>query len=215
MDDDDLRRGQPTVHVAFGVRTAIYAGAALMPLAVRVVGSAAEGLGLGADVSSQLITTLTAASGGAGMVGGQLLDLQAERVEVDLEGLERIHLGKTARLIAACCTMGGLAAEAEADTIDRLSRYGVAIGLAFQTVDDILDVTGSSRAMGKVGGRDIELGKATTPSVMGLDGARTRAEDLGSVALDAIAPLDGAAGLREIARLVLERDRVDWRGGRC
>ncbi len=207
MDNDDLRRGRPTVHVKYGVRAAILAGAALMPLAIRAVGSAAAQMGLSDEIGARLITTLAVASGGNGMVGGQLLDLEAERATVDTEELERIHIGKTARLIAACCTMGGLAAGAGADTVDRLTRHGVAIGLAFQTVDDILDVTGSARRMGKMGGRDVALGKATTPSVLGLDGARARAEQLGRRALEEIEPLSATDGLREIARHVLERDR--------
>ncbi|WP_420447909.1 polyprenyl synthetase family protein [Candidatus Palauibacter sp.] len=207
MDDDDLRRGRPTVHIRYGERAAVLAGAALLPLAIRAVAEGAAGLKLSDPAASRLIGTLTAAAGSDGMVGGQLLDLLAEKERVSFDKLARIHLGKTARLIAACCTMGGIAARAPAAIVDRLTRFGIAIGLAFQTVDDILDVTGSSSRMGKIGGRDAALGKATVPSVLGLDGARARAEEFGREALGEIAPLDGADRLREIGRLVLERDR--------
>ena len=207
MDDDDLRRGRPTVHVRYGERVAILAGAAIQPLAVLAVGDGAAGLELEEAVTARLIAVLARASGGRGMVGGQLLDLEAERADVGFERLERIHLGKTASLISACCTMGGLAARAPEETVDRLTRFGISIGLAFQTVDDILDVTGSARAMGKVGGRDEALGKATTPSILGLDGARERARELGRAALEELAPLPTAHRLREIGRLILERDR--------
>jgi len=150
---------------------------------------------------------LAMASGGSGMVGGQLLDLRAERVPVDPETLETIHLGKTARLISASCAVGALATRAATETVERLSRCGRMIGLAFQTVDDILDVTGSTQRMGKTGGRDQALGKATTPSVLGLEAARLRAARLGDLALEEIHPLPRADRLREIAGIVLERDR--------
>ena len=207
MDDDDLRRGRPTVHVRYGERAAVMTGAALLPLAIRAVAEGAAGLRLPDPVAGRLIGILTAAAGSDGMVGGQLLDLLAEKKRVSFEALARIHLGKTARLIAACCTMGGVAARAPEETVDRLTRFGIAIGLAFQTVDDILDVTGSSSRMGKIGGRDEALGKATTPSILGLEGARVRAEQFGREALGEIAPLADPDRLREIGRLVLDRDR--------
>ncbi len=207
MDDDDLRRGRPTVHVRYGERAAVMTGAALLPLAIRAVVGGAADLKLPDRVASRLVGVLTAAAGSDGMVGGQLLDLLAEKESVGFNTLARIHLGKTARLIAACCTMGGVAARAPEQTVGRLTRFGIAIGLAFQTVDDILDVTGFSTRMGKIGGRDEALGKATAPSVLGLDEARARAEELGREALGEVSPLAGADRLREIGRLVLERDR--------
>ena len=207
MDDDSVRRGRPTVHVQFGERAAIIAGAALMPLAVQAVGDGAVGLGLPDDVAGRLIATLTTASGAAGMVGGQCLDIQAEGSGADLEMIERIHLGKTAQLITACCTMGGIAAQAANETVDRLARFGVAIGRAFQTVDDILDVTGSSDRMGKAQGRDAAQGKVTIVSVLGLEGARERAAQLGRTALREVEPLEGADMLRELGRRILSRER--------
>ena len=207
MDDDELRRGRPTLHVRYGERVAILAAAAMQPLAVLAVGEGAAGLGVNDSDAARLIAVLAEASGGGGMVGGQLLDLRAEGEEVDFDTLERIHLGKTSSLIRACCTMGSVAAGASDETIARLTRFGTAIGLAFQTVDDILDVTGSSRRMGKVRGRDEALGKATTPSLLGLNGASERAEQLGRDAFRELSSLPAAALLREIGRLILERDR--------
>ncbi|MDH3734566.1 MAG: polyprenyl synthetase family protein [Gemmatimonadota bacterium] len=207
MDDDDLRRGRPTLHVEFGDRAAVLAGAALMPLAVEVLSTAAVDLGIGEAAAGRLVGILTAASGGAGMVGGQLLDLRAEGRSVGIDELDLIHEGKTARLIEACCLMGGVAAGAEEAVVERLGRYGRALGLAFQVVDDILDVTGSAKAMGKTSGRDAELGKATYPNIVGLEGARARADGLVDVALDQIAPLGAAGGLAHIARLVVDRER--------
>ena len=207
MDDDDLRRGRPTVHMRYGGRTAILAGAALMPLAVEVVGIAAGGLALAEAVTARLVRLLTSASGGSGMVGGQLLDLRAEGRPVGVEELDRIHAGKTARLIEAACLMGGVAARATEDDVARLGRYGRSLGLAFQVVDDILDVTGTAQSMGKVGGRDAALGKATYPNVVGLDAARARAEELGEDARREIAGLADPSGLASIASLVVDRER--------
>lgn len=207
MDDDDLRRGRPTVHVEFGERDAVLAGAALMPLAVEVVATAARDLGAGDRTAGRLAGILTAASGGGGMVGGQWLDLQAEGRAVDVDELDRIHRGKTSRLIEASCLMGGLAAGGSDEDLRRLGAYGRSLGLAFQVVDDILDVTGSTQAMGKTGGRDAELGKATYPNVVGLDRARERASELVRAALAEIEPMAGAGSLERIARLVVDRER--------
>ena len=197
MDDDNLRRGRPTVHVSFGVRAAILAGAALMPLAVGTIGSAADGLGVGMDIKTEMIKTLVAASGGAGMVGGQLLDIEAEGGEVDLDTLEGIHLGK----------IGALAAGAGPDVLERLANYGLKVGLAFQAIDDILDVIGSTEKLGKFGGRDQVLGKVTTPSVLGLSGAKERAAQLGNEAMAELDFLPGSEGLHRITHLILDRDR--------
>jgi geranylgeranyl pyrophosphate synthase len=207
MDDDDLRRGRPTVHVRFGEREAILAGAALMPLAVEVVGEAAAELGVDDDTASRLTEILTSASGGAGMVGGQLLDLRAEGRAVEIDELQRIHEGKTARLFQAACLMGGVAAGANEDVVTRLGRYGRSLGLAFQVVDDILDVTGTAQSMGKVGGRDAELGKATYPDLVGLERARAHAADLVSSALGELEAVEHSGGLAQIATMVVERER--------
>jgi len=139
------------------------------------------------------------------MVGGQLLDLRAEGRAVEIAELEHIHEGKTARLIEAACLMGGVAAGAEEKVVECLGRYGRSLGLAFQVVDDILDVTGTTQSMGKVGGRDAELGKATYPDLVGLENAQTRAADLVSSALGELGGVGDAAGLAEIATMVVER----------
>ncbi len=207
MDDDNLRRGRPTVHVSFGVRGATLAGGALMPLAVGTIGSAADELGVGLDIKTEMIKTLVVASGGAGMVGGQLLDIEAEGGQVDLHTLEEIHLGKTARLISASCVIGALAAGGGTAAIERLANYGLKVGLAFQAIDDILDVIGSTEKLGKFGGRDQVLGKVTTPSVLGLSGAKKRAEQLGDEAILELDLLPDSEGLHQITRLILDRDR--------
>ena len=207
MDDDDLRRGRPTVHVSFGVRGATLAGGALMPLAVGTIGSAADELGVGLDIKTEMIKTLVAASGGAGMVGGQLLDIETEGGEVDLDTLEGIHLGKTARLLSASCVIGALAAGAGPSVLERLANYGLKVGLAFQAIDDILDVIGSTEKLGKSGGRDQVLGKVTTPSVLGLSGAKERAAQLGNEAIAELDLLPNSEGLHRITRLILDRDR--------
>ena len=157
MDNDVLRRGQPTLHVRYGEAAAVVAGAALMPMAIRAGLSAGESMRLSDECVRRLLLTLTEASGAGGMVGGQLLDLRAEGRRVSAERLERIHTGKTAKLIAACVVMGGLAAGADDAIIARLHRFGLRLGLAFQAVDDILDVTGSDVELGKRSGRDLDL----------------------------------------------------------
>lgn len=207
MDDDVVRRGRPTVHIGFGVAPAILAGASLMPLAVTAIVEAGARLGLEPEVVSRLVRTLAQAAGGAGMVGGQLLDLQAEGRAVSREELERIHLGKTARLIEAACAMGARSGGATPELRDRLSRFGRTLGLAFQVVDDILDVTGSVGEMGKRGGRDAELGKATMASVLGVAEAGRLGRRLADDALALVAGLPRTGPLREIVHLVVERRR--------
>ncbi len=205
MDDDLVRRGRPTLHVEFGVETAILAGAALMPLAIRAIAVAGVRLRLEPERIARLIRELTVAAGGSGMVGGQLRDLDAEGRTVTREDLEEIHLGKTARLIAAACVMGAVAAGAPRETERRLERFGRNLGLAFQVVDDILDVTGSSREMGKAGGRDAALGKATVPSIIGVREARRMGRDLADRARRELAELEHADQLRAMVHLVVER----------
>ncbi len=205
MDDDLLRRGRPTVHVRFGVRPAVLAGAILMPLAVRAICEAADEMGLTPSRRSRLVRTLTIAAGASGMVGGQLRDLRAEGRAVDWEELEQIHLGKTAELMACAVVMGGVAAEAQEEMVSGLRRFGTALGLAFQVVDDILDMTGELSEMGKLGGRDAALGKATTPSVLGMEGAERLGRELAERArseLDALGrpPLLAALVERAVQR---------------
>ena len=190
MDDDDMRRGRPTVHKVYGSRTAILAGVAMIPLATRVVRASALAMELPAQTTTGVLDTLLEASGAAGMIGGQLRDLTGEGVGLSLDQLEAIHSAKTGAIIVASVRMGGLAAGLDATGVAALERYGRSIGLAFQIMDDVLDVTSTTKVMGKTTGRDAELGKSTYPALLGVDGARKRAEALIGGALQSLADRD-------------------------
>jgi len=205
MDDDILRRGHPTLHVEFGVQAATLAGAVLMPLAVRTICHAGEQMGLSDETIGRLVETLTIASGGRGMVGGQLMDLAAEGRDVSAAELEAIHLGKTAALIAASVTMGAIAGGADEDTIAHLDVFGLRLGLAFQTVDDILDLTGSDAELGKTSGRDEALRKATYPSLFGLEGAERFSRRLAEEASRQLSIVPNGDVLQDIVEYVIER----------
>ena len=205
MDDDVLRRGRPTLHVRCGVPTAVIVGASLMPLAVRAILRGGKGLGLSRRSTNELVRTLAVASGGNGMVGGQLLDLRAEGKTVSREQLEEIHTGKTARLIAAATVMGGIAAGASREQREALHRFGLDLGLAFQAVDDILDMRGTAGELGKESGRDMALGKATYPSLFGIAEAGRISRDLAERAIGELNALGRAEDLRAIAAYVIER----------
>jgi geranylgeranyl diphosphate synthase type II len=175
MDDDVMRRGRPTVHVVYGIEPATVAGVAMVPLAMAAALDACRTLGLPAAATRAVVARLMRASGAGGMVGGQLLDLLGEGRDATLADLETIHRGKTASLIAAATAIGGMAADASPDRIEALDAYGEALGLAFQIMDDVLDVTSTTETLGKTAGRDTELRKSTYPGLMGLDGARDMA----------------------------------------
>jgi geranylgeranyl pyrophosphate synthase len=205
MDDDVLRRGRATVHVKYGVARAVLSGAALMPLAVRSILRSGSRLALDSVTVDRLVEVLTSAAGASGMVGGQLLDLRAEGRVVDREQLERIHTGKTARLIAACAVMGGLAAGADQARLDALERYGLNLGLAFQAVDDILDLRGTSGQLGKESGRDRDLGKATYPSLFGLEETERISQAFARAAIAELDDIGSSEPLNAIASYVIER----------
>ncbi len=205
MDDDVLRRGRPTLHVEFGVHAATLAGAVLMPLAVQTICNAGERMKLSEQTTRRLVETLTVASGGRGMVGGQLMDLAAEGRDVTTDELEAIHLGKTAALIAASVTMGAIAGGAGEETITRLDVFGRRLGLAFQTVDDILDLTGSDAELGKTSGRDEALSKATYPALIGREGAERFSRRLAEEASRELAAVPNGDVLRDIVEYVIER----------
>lgn len=206
MDDDDLRRGRPTVHVVHGVAAATLAGAALIPGAVQVLDAEAAALNLDAAARVRLVAELCQAGGACGMVGGQLLDLEGEELFLDAEGLERIHRGKTGALLAASLRMGGLAAGAGDDHLAALTAYGQELGLAFQIVDDVLDVVGSAESLGKTAGKDHSSGKATYPALFGVDGARALAAERVTAAIAALRRAGiHAPALEALARFVLER----------
>jgi geranylgeranyl diphosphate synthase type II len=210
MDDDDLRRGRATVHVAFTPGAALLAGAALIPAAVRVLDGAARELGLDAPARGRLVAELCRAGGALGMVGGQWLDLRAEDAgaRVDAQGLERIHRLKTGALLAASLRIGALAAGADEARTEALTAYGRELGLAFQIVDDVLDVTRTDEELGKTAGKDVDAGKATYPALFGLARAREMAESRTDRAVEALR----TAGIRSpeleaFAVYQLERSR--------
>jgi geranylgeranyl pyrophosphate synthase len=178
MDDDDVRRGRPTVHKVHGSRTAILAGITMIPLAARVVRDSTRSMGLSQKTRINLVETLLDAGGARGMIGGQVRDLAGEGLSLSLEQREGIHSAKTGALILASVMMGGIAANADLARMAALERYGRALGLAFQIMDDVLDVTSTTSALGKTTGRDVALGKSTYPALLGIDGARQRAEAL-------------------------------------
>ena len=205
MDDDDLRRGKPTCHIAFDEATAILAGDSLQCLAFEVL--AASPAPLSATVRLELIRLLASASGTQGMAGGQALDLAAEGQTLTLEQLETIHIHKTGCLIRASVRMGALTVDAVSTAqLEALDRYAHAIGLAFQVQDDILDVIGDTATLGKKQGADQALAKATYPAILGLEAAQTLAQTLCDQALAALQPLDQRAEpLRALARYIVSR----------
>ena len=187
MDDDDVRRGRPTVHKVYGSRIAILAGVAMIPLAGRVVRDAARTIGLSRETTARLLDTLLDAAGASGMIGGQLQDLVGEGLSLSLDEREAIHSAKTGALIVASVRMGALAAGAGQVQIAALERYGRAVGLAFQIMDDVLDVTSTTSVLGKTAGRDTAMRKSTYPALLGVEGARQRAQALIDDGLDALA----------------------------
>lgn len=202
MDDDDLRRGQPTVHKVFDEATAILAGDALQSLAFEVLADT------GSPRLSALLRCLAAASGRDGMAAGQALDLAAVGRGATLEALETMHRHKTGALIRGAVRMGGLVAVAEGDPrLAALDHYAAAIGLAFQVHDDVLDVTGDTSILGKTSGADAARDKPTYPALLGLAAARERASALIDEALDALTPIgEAATPLAQLARYMIERD---------
>jgi len=206
MDDDDMRRGRPTVHRVHGVAAATAAGLAMVPLAALCAAEACSALALSDDDTAAIVRNLMVASGAGGMIGGQLLDLEGEGRPLALEDLQQIHGAKTGALIAAAATIGGRAAGAPPEALTALAHYGEDIGLAFQIADDVLDVTSTTSQLGKTAGRDLELRKSTYPALLGVDGARARAVALveqGCDALERVALLTPA--LSRIAHFTVER----------
>lgn len=203
MDDDDLRRGRPTLHKAFDEATAILVGDGLQAIAFELLATN-EGLDDARKVA--LSTELAQAAGFAGMVGGQYLDITSTGHDLSLDELESLHRLKTGALIRAATLMGGLAAGATPAQLHQLARYGEAVGLAFQVVDDILDVEGNTATLGKTQGKDQAADKATYVRLLGLDGARDSARRLLDSALEALEPLgESAEMLRELARFIVNR----------
>ncbi|MEK8036378.1 MAG: polyprenyl synthetase family protein [candidate division NC10 bacterium] len=205
MDDDDFRRGRPTSHKVFGEAMAILAGDGLLTLAFRLL---AENLRPGMDgrVLRDVLVEVAEAAGTGGMVGGQVADLEAEGRQVTPEALDYIHLHKTAALIRASIRSGAALCDATAAQMEALAVVGTSLGLAFQIVDDILDVTGTTEQLGKTAGKDQAQQKATYPAVHGLAASRARAEALMAEALGALQPFGPPAEpLRALGRFILDR----------
>ncbi|GAB5047072.1 polyprenyl synthetase family protein [Thermodesulfovibrio sp. TK110] len=205
MDNDDLRRGKPTNHKVFGEGIAILAGDGLLTEAFRILSNPAY-----ADVEPsnliKVIHELSSSAGVYGMVGGQAMDLISEGKEPDRDSVEFIHLNKTAKLISASVKSGAILASADEEKIKRIEKYGLSIGLAFQIIDDILDIEGSTEEIGKPKGSDIERGKMTYPRVYGIAQSKKKAEELIDKALNALETFDHKAEpLREIARYIIKR----------
>lgn len=203
MDDDDLRRGKPTSHKVFGEALALLAGDALFALAFETI--ARTPAHVPPDVIARVFALVASASGTSGMVGGQVLDLLAEGKKVGIEQVEGIHRRKTGELIRASVLVGGEIGGADAAQMTALDCYGEQIGLAFQIVDDILDIEGEEAVMGKKVGADSKLGKATYPAVLGLEESRIAANKAAAAASEAAASI-GADRLLDIASFIVSRD---------
>jgi geranylgeranyl diphosphate synthase type II len=203
LDNDDLRRGVPTCHKVFGDAIAILAGDALLTLAFQVLAQ----LECGADRKVALIAELSTAAGTVGgMIGGQVCDLEGEGRHPNAALLETIHRAKTGALLRASLRMGGIYAGADHKQLDALSCYGKHVGLAFQIIDDVLDVEQPSEALGKTAGKDAQQHKITFPAVYGLERSRAMAEEERLAAHLALRPFDERAErLRELADFIVHR----------
>ncbi len=202
MDDDDLRRGQPTVHVAFDEATAILAGDALQTLAFEVLAAAPQA----PAQRVAMLAELARASGVAGMCGGQALDIDATGQAIALIELERLHALKTGALLRCAVRLGALAANATPAQVEQLDRYADALGLAFQVRDDLLDIEGDAATLGKTAGKDVAQAKATFPALLGIEASRARLAALAATMRQALDALDVDTGaLHALARQVVER----------
>ena len=207
MDDDDLRRGQATCHKKFGEAEAILAGDGLLTYAFDLLSNPALP-GPAAETRLQLVSTLARAAGSLGMVGGQYLDIDSEEKEIPFALLQTIHRSKTGALITASVCMGAIGGGADPEQLQAMTSYGNAVGLAFQIVDDLLDVTASTEQLGKTAGSDAEHGKATYPAFFGVDKTRSLAQEAVDQALASIESFDSRAEpLRALARYIFSRTR--------
>ncbi len=205
MDNDDLRRGRPSLHRAFDEATAILVGDGLQARAFELI---SEAPGMGAEQRVRALAVLARAAGPSGMVGGQFIDISATNSDMDLQSLQLMHELKTGALIRAAATLGGIAAQASSSQLHALERYAAHIGLAFQVVDDILDSEGDTAILGKTSGKDIAANKPTYVKLLGLEGAKTQAQRLLQAALAELELFgESAALLRGLARYIVERDR--------
>ena len=203
MDDDDLRRGKPTCHIAYDEATAILVGDALQARAFEVIATLP---GPNTEAKLALIQQLSAAAGPRGMVGGQAIDLAAVNQQLDLAALQTMHQLKTGALIRVAIAMSATWCEADQPQLTALDRYGKAIGLSFQVQDDIIDIESNTETLGKTQGADQALNKPTFPALLGIDGAKQLAQDLHAEALQALTGFDErAAPLRDLSHYIIAR----------
>ncbi|WP_373083386.1 polyprenyl synthetase family protein [Zhongshania sp.] len=203
MDDDDLRRGKPTCHIAYDEATAILVGDALQARAFEILATLE---GVDAETKLALIQQLSAAAGPRGMVGGQAIDLAAVNQQLDLSALKTMHQLKTGALIRVSIAMSALFCGADEQQIALLDRYGKAIGLSFQVQDDIIDIESNTETLGKTQGADQALNKPTFPSLLGMTKAKQLAQDLHTEALQALSGFDErAAPLRDLSHYIIAR----------
>ena len=204
MDDDDLRRGRPTVHKAYDEATALLVGDALQTRAFEVLANAQ----CDADTRLAMISTLAGASGSRGMAGGQAIDLESVGKKLDLAGLKQMHAMKTGALLSCSVQMGGIAAKLNPTQMQYLASYSEALGLAFQIVDDVLDATADSQTLGKTAGKDAANDKPTYVTLMGLDYALKAAKDLQETAITSLESFGTKAqALKGLALLVVNRGK--------
>lgn len=203
MDDDVMRRGKPTAHIAYGESLALLAADALQPLAFEQLAQ----MPVAPALIVQAVQVLAQASGSLGMVGGQVIDTRNADRLISLDQLQQMHRMKTGAMIEGSVLLGAICAAANFETRNALEGYGAAIGLAFQVVDDILDVTADSQDLGKTAGKDAQNNKPTYVSIMGLEASKAFAEQLYQAALEALLPLGPQANrLRELAHFIIRRD---------
>lgn len=201
MDDDDLRRGKPTSHKVYGEAMAILAGDAMVTMAFELIARQAD-----PKVSPRLIAELAHAAGPAGMIGGQVLDMAGENQSLDLASLQQIHRLKTGALLTTSARLGAIAAVGTEEQIDALGRFGQHLGLAFQIIDDILDVTSTPEQLGKATNKDSKKGKNTYPALLGLEPSRKEAANQLAAAIDSLSSFGPAADrLRTLAKFVVQR----------
>jgi geranylgeranyl diphosphate synthase type II len=203
MDNDDLRRGRPTNHKVYGEAMAILAGDAMTTMAFEILANEAE-----PGLAAALVKELAAASGPAGMIGGQVIDMDEKHPPKKLSELQRLHRMKTGALLTASCRMGAIAGHARPEQLAALEAFGRHLGLAFQIVDDILDQTATPEELGKATRKDEAKGKVTYPMLIGLEASRREAREQLAAALETIGSLGSQAdGLRALAEFVVNRNR--------
>jgi farnesyl diphosphate synthase len=204
MDDDDLRRGRPTVHKAFDEATALLVGDALQTRAFEILANA----NCDSQVRLKMIAALAAASGSRGMAGGQAIDLESVGKKLDLTGLQQMHAMKTGALLSCAVQLGGIVAELNSAQMVHLDVYSKALGLAFQIVDDVLDATADSQTLGKTAGKDAAANKPTYVTLMGLDYAQKQAKELQETAITSLDSFGASAqALKDLALLVVNRGK--------